>query len=66
MSAGPGTVDSAFVETARRAGTAIHMVLPDGRRITYAETRARACRLASVLARAGIGGGDRVATFMRS
>jgi long-chain acyl-CoA synthetase len=66
VSAVPETVDAVFAETARRAATAVHMVLPDGRRIPYAETLARARRLASVLARARIGGGDRVATFTRS
>ncbi len=60
------TIDGAFSETARRAGRATHLVLTDGRAVPYAETLGRARRLASVLAGAGIGGGDRVAMFMRN
>ncbi|MDO8476608.1 MAG: AMP-binding protein [Candidatus Rokubacteria bacterium] len=55
-----------FSEAARRAGRATHLVLTDGRPVPYAETLERARRLASVLAGAGIGGGDRVAMFMRN
>jgi long-chain acyl-CoA synthetase len=60
------TVDGVFTEAARRAGRATHLVLTDGRTVPYAETLERARRLASVLAGAGIGGGDRVAMFMRN
>jgi acyl-CoA synthetase (AMP-forming)/AMP-acid ligase II len=60
------TIDGVFSEAARRAGSATHLVLTDGRAVPYAETFARARRLASVLAGAGIGGGDRVAMFMRN
>jgi acyl-CoA synthetase (AMP-forming)/AMP-acid ligase II len=60
------TVDGVFTEAARRAGRATHLVLTDGRPVPYAETLERARRLASVLAGAGIGGGDRVAMFMRN
>ncbi|HYU15150.1 MAG TPA: AMP-binding protein, partial [Candidatus Acidoferrum sp.] len=55
-----------FSETEHRAGRATHLVLTDGRTVPYAETLERARRLASVLAGAGIGGGDRVAMFMRN
>jgi long-chain acyl-CoA synthetase len=55
-----------FSGAARRAGRATHLVLTDGRTVPYAETLERARRLASVLAGAGIGGGDRVAMFMRN
>jgi acyl-CoA synthetase (AMP-forming)/AMP-acid ligase II len=60
------TIDGVFSEAARRAGRATHLVLTDGRTVPYAETLERARRLASVLAGAGIGGGDRVAMFMRN
>ena len=60
------TVDGVFLEAARRTGRATHLVLTDGRTVRYAETLERARRLASVLAGAGIGGGDRVAMFMRN
>ncbi len=60
------TIDGVFSEAARRAGRATHLVLTDGRSVPYAETLERARRLASVLAGAGIGGGDRVAMFMRN
>ena len=60
------TIDGVFAEAARRAGSATHLVLADGRSVPYAETFERARRLASVLAGAGIGGGDRVAMFMRN
>lgn len=66
MTAAARTVDAVFVEAARRNGAATHLVLPDGRPVLYAETLERARHLAAVLAAAGIGGGDRVATFMRS
>lgn len=66
MTALPRTVDGVFLAAARRAGAATHLLLADGRRVTYAETVERARRLASVLAGAGIGGGDRVAMFMRN
>ncbi|HET7874595.1 MAG TPA: AMP-binding protein [Methylomirabilota bacterium] len=66
MTALPRTIDAVFVEAARRAGGTTHLVLPDGRSVPYAETLGRARRLAAALAGAGIGGGDRVATFMRS
>ncbi len=62
----PRTIDGVFTAAARRAGAATHLLLADGRRVTYAETLERARRLASVLAGAGIGGGDRVAMFMRN
>jgi len=60
------TIDGVFLEAARRAGRATHLVLTDGRSVPYAETLERARRLASVLAGAGIGAGDRVAMFMRN
>lgn len=60
------TIDGVFSETARRTGRATHLVLADGRSVPYAETLERARRLASVLAGAGIGGGDRAAMFMRN
>jgi acyl-CoA synthetase (AMP-forming)/AMP-acid ligase II len=60
------TIDGVFSEAARRAGRATHLVLADGRTVPYAETLERARHLASVLAGAGIGGGDRVAMFMRN
>lgn len=60
------TVDEVFTVAAERDGTAIHLVLADGRAVTYAETLARARRLAGVLADAAIGRGDRVATFLRT
>ena len=66
MTAAALTIDAVFVETARRAGAATHLVLPDGREVAYAETLRRARRLAAALVGAGIGRGDRVATFMRS
>jgi long-chain acyl-CoA synthetase len=66
VTAAPRTVDAVFVEAARRGGASTHLVLPDGRQIPYAETLERARRVATVLAGAGIVGGDRVATFMRS
>jgi acyl-CoA synthetase (AMP-forming)/AMP-acid ligase II len=60
------TIDGVFSEAARRAGSATHLVLADGRSVPYAETLERARRLAIVLAEAGIGSGDRVAMFMRN
>ena len=66
MTGMPLTIDGVFSEAARRAGRATHLVLTDGRTVPYAETLERARRLASVLAGAGIGGGDRVAMFMRN
>jgi len=60
------TIHGVFSETEHRAGRATHLVLTDGRTVPYAETLERARRLASVLAGAGIGGGDRVAMFMRN
>jgi long-chain acyl-CoA synthetase len=66
VTATPRTVDGVFVEAARRDPGAEHLVLPDGRPVAYAETLARARRLAGALTGAGIGAGDRVAMFMRS
>ena len=60
------TIHGVFSATELRAGRATHLVLTDGRTVPYAETLERARRLASVLAGAGIGGGDRVAIFMRN
>ena len=62
----PQTIDGVFTEAAHRAGHATHLVLADGRTVPYAETLERARRLASVLAGAGIGVGDRLAMFMRN
>ena len=66
MTAAAQTIDEVFSEAARRAGHATHLVLGDGRSVPYAETLERARRLASVLAGAGVAGGDRVAMFMRN
>jgi acyl-CoA synthetase (AMP-forming)/AMP-acid ligase II len=60
------TIDGVFAQTARRTSHATHLVLTDGRAVPYAETLERARRLASVLAGAGIGCGDRVAMVMRN
>ena len=62
----PRTVDEVFVCAAERRGEAVHLILPDGRPVSYDETLARARRLAGALGAAGIGPGDRVAAFMRT
>lgn len=62
----PRTIDEVFVAAAGRDAAAVHLVLPDGRAVSYGETLARARRLAGALAAAGIGPGDRVAAFMRT
>lgn len=66
MTATALTIHDVFSEAALRAGHSTHLVLPDGRTVPYTESLERARRLASVLAGAGIGGGDRVAMFMRN
>ncbi len=62
----PQTVDEVFVRAAERRGEAVHLILPDGRPVSYDETLARSRRLAGALAAAGIGPGARVAAFMRT
>jgi len=62
----PRTVDEVFARACARSGGSPHLVLPDGRAVPYAETLARARRLAGVLAAARISPGDRVAAFMRT
>lgn len=65
MSATP-TVDEIFLRAAAARGEAVHLILPGGAAASYAETLARARRLAGALAAAGIGPGDRVAAFLRN
>ncbi len=58
------TIDGIFAGAAARSGDSVHLVFADGGTCGYAETYARAGRLASVFVRAGIEPGDRVACFM--
>jgi long-chain acyl-CoA synthetase len=64
MSRAPGRIDELITAQAERQPDAIHLVLPDGSFARYADTLARARRLAAVLAESGVREGDRVASFM--
>jgi long-chain acyl-CoA synthetase len=66
MRSAPFTVDAVVAAAAERDGSATHLILPDGRRVSYAETLARAAALAGALNGAGVAPGDRVAAFMRN
>jgi long-chain acyl-CoA synthetase len=66
MPAAPRTVDAVVAAAAERDGSATHLILPDGGRVSYAETLARADALARVFIDAGVAPGDRVAAFMRN
>jgi len=53
-------VNRLFAHTARTLPTRRHLILPDGREQSYAQTWERARRIAGALAAAGVGHGDRV------
>lgn len=58
------TVDGLFAEAAAESGGSPHLVLADGGVSSYAETFARARRLAACLVAAGIEPGDRLACVL--
>ncbi|HEY0879147.1 MAG TPA: AMP-binding protein, partial [Zeimonas sp.] len=62
----PMRVDEVFGSAAREAGDAVQLLLADGTEITYAQTHARAARLAGALVSAGLRKDDRVAGLMRN
>ena len=59
-----GRIDELITAQAERRPDAIHLILPDGSFARYADTAARARRLAAALAGFGVRSGDRVASFM--
>ncbi|MFI5312835.1 MAG: class I adenylate-forming enzyme family protein [Candidatus Dormibacteria bacterium] len=62
----PETIAGLFMNAARDAGDAPHLVLPDGGTSTYSQTLERARRLAGVLASGGVGPGTRVVAVMHN
>ncbi|MDP7602932.1 MAG: AMP-binding protein, partial [Alphaproteobacteria bacterium] len=58
------TVDAIFAGAAAESAESVHLVLADGSSWSYAETFARAQRLAALLVESGIMPGDRVACFL--
>lgn len=62
----PMRVDDVFASAAREAGESVQLLLPDGAAITYAQTYARAARLAGAFVAAGVRRDDRVAGLMRN
>ena len=62
----PDRIDGVFAGAARDMPDHVHLVLTDGREISYGETYARAASLAGAFLSAGIVKGDRVACFMRN
>ncbi len=53
-------IDTLFAHNARALPDSTHLILPEGTRQTYAETYARALRVAGKLVNAGVRKGDRV------
>ncbi len=62
----PMRVDDVFSSAARDAGDAVQLILADGTELTYAQTHARAARLAGALVSAGVSKDARVAGLMRN
>lgn len=62
----PMRIDQVFSSAARDAGGVVQLVLRDGTQITYAESYARAAKLAGAMHAAGIVRNDRVAALMRN
>jgi long-chain acyl-CoA synthetase len=60
----PQTVDAIFASAAAESPDSVHLVLADGSTSSYAETFARADRLAALMVESGIEPGDRVACFV--
>lgn len=60
----PLTVDGIFRLAAREQGSLPYLIHPEGGETTYAEIHARACRVAGLLAAAGVGRGDRVVSLL--
>jgi len=64
MSVVVDTVHGIVGHWARRQGETLHLVLPDGSFVTYADTFGRGARLAQSLAAGGVCRGDRVACLL--
>ena len=62
----PDRIDAVFAQAARETPDHTHLVLPDGRNVSYGQSYARAARLAGAFRAAGIIEGDRVACFLRN